>query len=137
MGLWAPWWGLSSAVVSVMARTNTAYWVQGLRGARVTPGSWVRLKGSSTSSRFQLWVPQASGPMCSVAFWKGLNIPTPGTEGWLSPTPVFSTPSSLNHLKTVVIILPVGVKAPCSLGALTEWVCSELELGQESQPVSE
>lgn len=73
MGLWAPWWGLSSAVVSVMARTNTAYCVQGLRGARVTPGSWVRLKGSSTSSRFQLWVPQASGPVCSVAFWNGLQ----------------------------------------------------------------
>ena len=46
MGLWAPWWGLSSAVVSVMARTNTAYCVQGLSGARVTPV--IHAKGSVT-----------------------------------------------------------------------------------------
>lgn len=89
MGLWAPWWGLSSAVVSVMARTNTAYCVQGLSGARVTPGSWVRLRGSSTSSRFQLWAPQASGPTYSVAFWNGLHNPSLELRsGACSPAPL-------------------------------------------------
>lgn len=111
MGLWAPWWGLSSAVVSVMARTNTAYCVQGLRGARVTPGSWLRLRGSSTSSRFQLCVPQASGPMCSVAFWNGLN----------TPPQVSRSPSSLNHPKNVIVILPVFMRASRSRYGFTLW----------------
>lgn len=123
MGLWAPWWGLSSAVVSVMALTNTAYCVQGLRGARVTPGSWVRLKGSSTSSRFQLWVPQASGPMCSVAFWNGLNTPSLELRGGSAPAQFLALPPFLNHHKKVTVILPVCVKASRSLGAPSGWVC--------------
>lgn len=92
MGLWAPWWGLSSAVVRVMARTNTAYCVQGLRGASITPGSWLRLRGSSTSSRFQLWVPQASGPTCSVVFWNGLETPALGLRSGSVPPPLSSSP---------------------------------------------
>lgn len=134
MGLWAPWWGLSSAVVSVMARTNTAYCVQGLSGARVTPGSWLRLRGSSTSSRFQLWVPQASGPVCSVAFWNGLNTHH-GRWGRLGPAPCLAAPSSPSRPDGVTL-RPARrrhrkrVRDPLWPDAPPERFCSELELSQ-------
>lgn len=68
-----------------------AYWVQGRRLSRATPGACSLLSGSSTSSTFQLCAPQASCPTYSDTFWKGL--PHTGLqEGSWDPIPVTQPP---------------------------------------------